>query len=315
VALSFRLGKIPVRVQAWFFVLAVFLGAAGGDSQLVLLLAWVAIVFGSVLMHELGHAVTGMAFGLSPSIELHGMGGTTSWTTTKKLSHVQRISISLAGPFAGFVVWFAVRAVAAAGFIPRTPMSEELLKDLFFVNVWWSILNLLPMLPLDGGNVMAQVLDAFMPGRGERPARIVSIGVAVLVGIFVILGQFLTTGQLNWWGAFLVMSFVATNYQGLKALEARKRDEPMHEALKKAYEALEARDASRVLTLARPVALTSQTAQVRAEALQLVAFGFLLEGRVADADAAIAALPAGYQPHAKLLEMRAAAITASPARG
>jgi hypothetical protein len=110
----------------------------------------------------------------------------------------------------------------------------------------------------------------------------------------------------------LVLSFLAINYQGLQALKARENDEPMREALKHAYEALDARDAERVLALARPVALTSKTAQVRAEALQLVAFGFLLEGRVADADAAIAALPAGYQPHARLLEMRAAAITASP---
>jgi hypothetical protein len=43
---------------------------------------------------------------------------------------------------------------------------------------------------------------------------------------------------------------------------------------------------------------------VRAEALQLVAFGFLLDGRVADADAAIAALPPGYSPHPQLLELR-----------
>ena len=270
---------------------------------------WVAIVFGSVLMHELGHALTGMAFGLAPSIELHGMGGTTSWASTKKLSTMQRVAISLAGPFAGFVVWFAVRGVAAAGFIPRTPLSDEVLDVVFFVNVWWSILNLLPMLPLDGGNVMAQVLDAFMPGRGERPARVVSIVVAVLMGVLVVVTHY------GIWGAFLVLSFVAINYQGLQALKAHESDAPMREALRQAYEALDARDAERVLALARPVALTSQTAQVRAEALQLVAFGFLLEGRVADADAAIAALPAGYQPHARLLEMRAQAITAHPVGG
>jgi hypothetical protein len=43
---------------------------------------------------------------------------------------------------------------------------------------------------------------------------------------------------------------------------------------------------------------------VKAEALQLVAFGFLLEGRLPDADAAIAALPRGFAPHASLLELR-----------
>jgi Zn-dependent protease len=309
--LSFRLGKIPVRVQAWFFVLTVFLGM----SDPGMLPAWVAIVFVSVLIHELGHATTGLVFGLQPSIELHGMGGTTSWSTAKKLSTLQRIAISLAGPFAGFGVGALVYAANREGLFPHGGWWDDFVKQALFVNVGWGVLNLLPMLPLDGGNVMTATLNAMTHGRGERPARIVSIGVAVLVGVFAIIGQYLATGQLNWWGALLVMSFVATNYQGLQGLRAQEGDAPMRDALKQAYEALDARDAERVLALARPVALTAKTAQVRAEALQLVAFGFLLEGRVADADAAIAALPAGYHPHAKLLEMRAAAVTASPAHG
>jgi Zn-dependent protease len=302
VAFSFRLGKIPVRVQAWFFVLTVVLGM-GNPSLLV---PWVATVFVSVLLHELGHATIGMLFGLQPSIELHGMGGTTSWTTTKKLSTFQRVAISLAGPFAGFFVGGLVAAAAYAGLFPHTDSWDAIVAQVLFVNIGWGVFNLLPMLPLDGGNVMTALLNAMTGGRGERPARIVSMVVAVLAGVLVVVGK------LGWWGAMLVLSFLAINYQGLQALKARENDEPMREALKHAYEALDARDAERVLALARPVALTSKTAQVRAEALQLVAFGFLLEGRVADADAAIAALPAGYQPHARLLEMRAAAITASP---
>jgi Zn-dependent protease len=305
VAFSFRLGKIPVRVQAWFFVLTVFLGM--GDPSL--LPAWIAIVFVSVLVHELGHATTGMAFGLQPTIELHGMGGTTSWTTAKKLSTLQRVAISLAGPFAGFAVGALVYGAVRAGLLPGTDAWHAVIAQILFVNVGWGVFNLLPMLPLDGGNVMTAVLNALTGGRGERPARIVSMVVAVLSGVLVVVGK------LGWWGAMLVLSFLATNYQGLKALEARESDEPMRESLRHAYEALDARDAEKVLALARPVALSSKTAPVRAEALQLVAFGFLLEGRVADADAAIAAMPAGYQPHPRLLEMRAAAITASAVHG
>jgi hypothetical protein len=103
-----------------------------------------------------------------------------------------------------------------------------------------------------------------------------------------------------------------SNWRGLKDLSAREHDAPMHAALKDAYAALDARDGARVLELARPVALGSRTAPVRAEALQLVAFGFLLDGRVADADAAIAALPKGYSPHPSLLELRATAAAAPP---
>ena len=154
------------------------------------------------------------------------------------------------------------------------------------------------MLPLDGGNVMTQLLNALTHGRGERPARFVSIGFAALAVPAALFFQ-------NWWAALLSGSFVAMNLRGLKDLAAREHDEPMRAKLAQAYAALDAKDGAQVLALARPVALASRSTQVQAEALQLVAFGFLLEGRVADADAAIAALPRGYSPHPSLVELRA----------
>jgi membrane-associated protease RseP (regulator of RpoE activity) len=167
------------------------------------------------------------------------------------------------------------------------------------VNFGWGIVNLLPMLPLDGGNVMMQVMHGLTKGRGERPARILSVAVAGLALALAYKAQ-------SWWGGLLSASFIASNWRGLRDLSAREHDEPMRAALKEAYAALEAKDGPRILALARPVALQSVTAPVRAEALQLVAFGFLFDGRVADADAAIAALPPGYSPHPTLLELRAA---------
>jgi Zn-dependent protease len=297
--LSFRLGKIPVQIHPMFFILVAMLGM--NDSKM--LLPWLVIVFVSVMLHELGHAGTGIAFGLEPRIELHGMGGTTSWATAKPLSTAQRIAISLAGPFAGFVVGGLVFGLGMAGLLPRSDFAIAIIRTILWVNVGWGIFNLFPMLPLDGGNVMLQVLQALTGGRGERAARIVSIGVAALALGF---GYLL---QLGWWGAMLGLMFIVTNYQGLQALKQREHDAPMRDSLKEAYAALESKDAERVLALARPVALGSKTPQVRAEALQLVAFGFLLEGRVADADAAIAALPSGYAPHPSLLELRADAIS------
>jgi Zn-dependent protease len=295
-SLEFHLGKIPVRVHATFFLMAAFLGLY--DTGLIAIVSWVAIVLVSVLFHELGHATMGLTFGLSPRIDLHGMGGTTSWAaTTKPLSHAKRIAISLAGPFAGFALWAVVLGLAKAGVFPDTPRWQVLLHQTKFVNVWWGVLNLLPLLPLDGGNVMTQALHALTGGHGERPARITSIVVAV-----VLLPLALLWG--SWWGALLVFSFLASNWRGLKDLSAREHDAPLRASLEKAQAALDVKDAARVLEFARPAALAARTEQVRAEALHLVACGFLLEGRVADADAAIAALPRGYAPHPQLVALR-----------
>jgi Zn-dependent protease len=298
-ALSFHLGRIPVRVDPSFFLMAAFLGYASGDTSPLKLAVWVAVVVVSVLVHEMGHATVGFLFGVQPRVELHGMGGTTSWTGGGDLSTGKRIAISLAGPGAGFVVAAVVRYGLGRGAFPATAFGGALYDFILVVNFSWGVLNLLPMLPLDGGNVMAQVLNLLTHGRGERPARIVSLAFA---GLAVVAGVVLHW----WWPLALALSFVLTNWRGLQGLVAREHDAPMRESLAKAYEALDARDGARVLALAKPVALESRTLPVKAEALQLVAFGFLLDGRVADADAAIAALPRGYSPHPSLLELRAA---------
>jgi Zn-dependent protease len=302
-ALSFRLGKIPVRVLPSFFLTTLFWGLTG--TNLVVLMGWVAVVFASVLVHELGHAAVGLSFGLSPSIDLHGMGGTTSWSSPRDLTAGRRIAISLAGPAAGFSLAALVRYGLGPNAFPDTLVWNSIYDSLLFVNFTWGILNLLPMLPLDGGNVLTQVLNLFTHGRGERPARYVSIALAALaVPVALLVFR-------QWVAALLAGYFLANNWRGLKDLAAREHDAPMRDALKQAYVALDAKDGPRVLELARPVALGSRTAPVRAEALQLLAFGFLLDGgRVADADAAIAALPKGFSPHPSLLQLRA---TTTPA--
>ena len=96
----------------------------------------------------------GRRFGLEPQIELHGMGGTTSWVNGRDIGHARGIAISLAGPFAGFVIAAVLFACERAGLRPHNPLAQLALDLGFQVNFAWGIFNLAPMLPLDGGNVM-----------------------------------------------------------------------------------------------------------------------------------------------------------------
>ena len=64
--LRFRLFGFPVRVDVTFFLIAAFLGLGAGEVDIGLMLTWVALLGGSVLAHELGHAVAARSLGLGP---------------------------------------------------------------------------------------------------------------------------------------------------------------------------------------------------------------------------------------------------------
>ena len=107
--LHFSLAGIPVRVHPLFWLIAVLFGLS---SNLIQLLIWVAVVFFSILIHELGHALAFRRYGMSSSIVLYWGGGLTvpeavRWgygSANVSLSPNQEILISLAGPFAGFML-------------------------------------------------------------------------------------------------------------------------------------------------------------------------------------------------------------------
>jgi Zn-dependent protease len=221
--LSIRIGDIPIRILPSFFLVALLLGAS--VSQPLLMALWVAVVFVSVVVHELGHATIGRAFGLQASIVLHGFGGTTSWAGSRRLSPAQSIAVSLAGPGAGFALGALVLGVSGRNLVDLLLMRGGWSSDprafaveaIIFVNFGWGILNLLPMLPLDGGNALAQALNAATRGHGERPARIVSLCLASLAAVYALVTRSL-------WPAFLAVSFAMTNWRALQALSAAERE-------------------------------------------------------------------------------------------
>lgn len=180
----FHVAGIPVRVEPFFWIAAVLLGYNLGDARLIIM--WVFVVLVSVLVHELGHAVALKALGQSSAIVLHGFGGLT--LSQRKLDKVRSIVVTLAGPFAalgllGIPAWLLRNSDygVALGF-------DYTLGDQVFglwpiivfaatVNIWWSIANLLPIRPLDGGNVLTELV-------GIQKARLVSVVVGTGAAIW-----------------------------------------------------------------------------------------------------------------------------------
>ena len=64
--------------------------------------------------------------------------------------------------------------------------ASVILRQVIWINVGWSILNLIPVLPLDGGQVFLDVCDIGTGGRGRRAAEIVSVVVAGVLAVLAI---------------------------------------------------------------------------------------------------------------------------------
>src|SRR5437867_92971 len=100
--MAFRLFGVDVEIQLGFWLGSFLIGWNGRGMPGAGIVIWMAVVLLSVLVHEYGHAFAIKRHGIEPEIALHWMGGTTSWRAVLPLSRVDRIIISLAGPFAGF---------------------------------------------------------------------------------------------------------------------------------------------------------------------------------------------------------------------
>jgi Zn-dependent protease len=147
-ALRFRLAGIPVEIPASALLLPIAGGFSSGRSPSAAA-AWVLVVLASVLWHELGHALVMRWAGYEPRIALGWWGGLTSWPEGATPTARQRLRISLAGPAAGLAIGAVAWAMSSAGFTGA--LARVVLGDLVWVNLWWSLLNLAPVLPFDGG--------------------------------------------------------------------------------------------------------------------------------------------------------------------
>jgi Zn-dependent protease len=209
----FRIAGIPVRVLPFFFIAAVMLGFGYRDP--VLLVAWVALMFVGILVHELGHAFAYRAFGVQPEVVLHGFGGLTFG---RSLPVAKDLVVSLAGPAVGLAIGVSIWLVERNVRITE-PLVRDILAIAFFINFWWAIFNLLPILPMDGGNATNALLSLLFRRDMTRPTQMLSIitGVALIV-LALYGGQIFVVLIVGW--------FIFMNIQGLSRNRSQGRWTP-----------------------------------------------------------------------------------------
>lgn len=176
-------GNIPISIYPLFWLIAAVIGWISTYNVLGTII-WVAVVFVSVLIHEFGHALTAIFFGQKAKIDLVAMGGVTQ-RYGKKLKLWQDFIVVLNGPLAGFALGLL------AFIIKRNYVSTDsssvfayALVVAFYVNIFWTLINLVPVQPLDGGKLLGIVLESLFGLRGIKIALFISMVLSVILGLF-----------------------------------------------------------------------------------------------------------------------------------
>lgn len=210
----FRLFGVPVRVELGFFIVALF-ALQTRDAQGAAI--WALAVFLGVLVHELGHAFAMRQVGETPFVTLHALGGVTQGLSGTKTTARQDLLIALSGPITGLL--FGGFIVLVSKLVPAThPLVDRFVADSRWINVGWSFVNLLPLIPWDGG----LALDATLRwSTGKSWPRLVG-GVAIVGGAAII-------GAAAWFhmlllGYFGLMSIINGVQRIAAAREAARSD-------------------------------------------------------------------------------------------
>jgi Zn-dependent protease len=233
--LNFRIAGIPVRVHPLFWLMGLLF--ASSSRNLVNILIWIVAIFVSILIHELGHALVMRVYGIKSQVILYVMGGLTVpesvwWgdkTVNISLNSKQENLVSFAGAGAGFLLAGLVMAISILmggtifttslfGVIPfpivSLPWGGQLLSafvmSMIWINIFWGVINLMPVYPLDGGNIARRLFVQADPYDGLRKSLWVS---TIVGGVIAVVGLILLS---SFYMAFLFGILAVQSYLALR---------------------------------------------------------------------------------------------------
>jgi Zn-dependent protease/CBS domain-containing protein len=201
---SWRLGRVLgidvfvhftfLLLLAWVLIIHYFVRQNWGDALEEVL--FIVIVFGTVLLHEFGHALAARRYGIpTRDITLLPIGGLARLERMPE-DPKQELVVALAGPAvnvflaAGLFLWLAGTGNPPTIMGHFAEFSDSLLVRLFHVNVWLVLFNLLPAFPMDGGRVLRALLAMRLDYvQATQIAASVGQGMALLFGFLGLFGN------------------------------------------------------------------------------------------------------------------------------
>ena len=230
-----RIAGIEISIHWTFMILIFFIiynnYKAGHDTeQMLWSVLFVLSIFFTVFLHELGHSLAAMKFGVKTrSITMLPIGGVASLERIPEKPSEELI-VAIAGPAVNIAL-----AILTFFFIdfPDLATLPDVLKDgvngsnffiqFFIVNIWLSIFNLIPAFPMDGGRVLRALLSYKIP---RHKATNIAARIGQLIAILFIIIGFYSNPFLIFIGIFIILGayseseMVKTNFM-LKGVKAK----------------------------------------------------------------------------------------------
>jgi stage IV sporulation protein FB len=245
--LRWRMFGISVCIQPSFWIINGLFGWFVSDplagqyhvNLLTFILIWVLCTLVTVAVHEFGHAIMGRIFGQPGAITIAGLGGQAAGGYDK-ISSWKRLLVIAAGPGAGFLFvaslmildstpwdrlmdamdWDGLKlkwaVVDRMGLMPLRLAFNYFTLTLFLlamIGLFLNILNLFPIIPMDGGMIFKEICSMIAGRSGERFAFGVSLLLAGSLTLYFLLAVLVERGFMRapfpmWYGALPELSLV-----------------------------------------------------------------------------------------------------------
>ena len=264
------LTSIPFRINISFWILAVLIGWINSSSVEGVLL-WVVVVFLSVLIHEFGHAITAILYGQRVAIELGAFGGATT-RHGPRMGRGKEFLVVLMGPLFGLIV--AAFSYFALFYVRSSQLLTAFFEIALWANVFWTVINLLPVHPLDGGKLMAITLEALFGPWGTRFSFLLSGLFAILCTIF-----FLTLNSIIAAALFLLCAFESfRSWQNARQFVTENDEDKFYEELKSCEHAWHSNQREDAIRRLETLCQTEKRGKAFFQALEMLCDYLLMTG-------------------------------------
>ncbi len=180
-------GSTPIYIHPFFWLSSALIASLSTLDPYEIII-WVQVILLSLFVHEWGHAFFARLFGQKTEIHLLAFGGMT-YRKGKTLSTFKELVVIAAGPVFGLSLALFLRVLISMVEL-KLPLLVLAVNVGVLINLFWSLFNLLPLLPLDGGQLCKTLAKAFFGVTGVKLVIISSIGLSICLSYYMASKQF-----------------------------------------------------------------------------------------------------------------------------